>query len=65
MPRKRKPTIDEIRSLRQQLHYHIADIVGEFEEITGVKVLHIDIIRGRKIGFNQEEETKIDTTIDL
>lgn len=65
MPRKRKPTIDEIRTLREQLHYHIADIIGEFEEITGVRVLRIDIIRERKIGFGAKEETKIDATIDL
>lgn len=65
MPRKKKPTVEGVRSLRQQLEYHIFNLVVEFEDLSGVKVRRVDISRERKIGFERKETVTIDIDLDL
>ncbi len=65
MPRRRKPTVEEVRSLREQLEREVYMLTLEFEEISGMQVTRIDITRERKIGFGAKPEMKIDITLDL
>ena len=68
MPRKKKnqqPTIEDVRTLREQAEGYIFDIVSEFESISGLTVTGIGISRKRPVGFGSKPymEIKIETEL--
>lgn len=66
MPRKKKqPTIEEVRTLREQAEGYIFDVISEFESISGLTVTGISISRKRPVGFGMKPyvEIKIETEI--
>lgn len=67
MPRKKKnqPTIEDVRTLREQAEGYIFDVVSEFESISGLTVTGISISRKRPVGFGMKTyvEIKIETEI--
>jgi len=65
MGRKRKPTVDEVRSLREQLEEYIFHGVTEFEELTGLAVTGVDIRRERKAGFGETEKMIVDVNTKI
>lgn len=58
-------TIEEYQNLRQQLECRIFEAMIEFEQITGVQVERIDIIRSRKIGFGSVDTIEVDVITDI
>lgn len=68
MPRKKKnqqPTIEEVRTLREQAEGYIFDVISEFESISGLAVTGISISRKRPVGFGSKPyvEIKIETEL--
>ena len=68
MPRKKKnqqPTIEDVRTLREQAEGYIFDVVSEFESISGLTVTGISISRKRPVGFGSKPyvEIKIETEL--
>ena len=53
--KKQQPSVDELKSLREQLQDYIYDIVNDFEQQTGMTVVAIDVLHVRKPGFGEEE----------
>ena len=65
MPRKKKPTVEEARTLKRQFEDYAQDLVTEFEDVTGLRVQRIDIVRRRPAGFFAQEETIVNIITDL
>lgn len=65
MPKRKKPTVEEARTLKMQFEDYAKDLVDEFETVTGLKVERIDIVRRRPAGFFAEEETIVNIITDL
>ena len=68
MPRKQRnqqPTIEDVRTLREQAEGYIFDVVSEFESISGLTVTGISISRKRPVGFGTKTymEVKIETEL--
>ena len=63
--KKREPTIEEVRTLREQAEGYIFDVISEFESISGLTVTGISISRKRPVGFGTKTyvEIKIETEI--
>lgn len=64
MSRRRKPTVEDVRNIREQMEGHIADLVIQFEELTGMTVTGVDVRHERKPGFGETEklDIRINTT---
>ena len=58
-------TIAEVRSLRTQVEGHICDLVIQFEEITGLRVVGIRVSHDRKPGFMETDTISIDLETEL
>ena len=65
MSRKKKETVVETRSLREQLNDYIKEIVVDFEDATGMTIKWIDIRHIRKPGFGEKERVEIDVHTEL
>lgn len=62
---KKKPTIIEARTLREQLQDYIREIVEDFEAVTGMTVKWIDVKHERKPGFGEKERISINAELEL
>lgn len=63
--KKREPTIEDVRTLREQAEGYIFDVVSEFESISGLTLTGISISRKRPVGFGSKPyvEIKIETEL--
>ena len=59
MSRKKKETVVETRSLREQTEAYLFDLISEFEQISGMKVERIDVKHYRSIGFGAKETMEV------
>lgn len=62
---RKKPTIAEARSLREQMEAHIFEVVRDYESLTGLTVTGINIHRERKPGFGAKETMEINVNTEL
>ena len=65
MGRKRKPTVDEVRSIREQMEGHVCDLVLQFEDVTGLTVTGISVKHIRKPGFGAKDTIDINIYTEL
>ena len=68
MPRKKKdsqPTVEEIRSMKEQVEAYVFDAIMEFERISGLRIDGIDIKRHRPAGFGAKDTIEINLRIEL
>ena len=63
--KQQPPTVEEIRSLREQLQGYIYDIVDEFEVQTGMRVSEIEVQHVCKIGFGEKPRLVITAHLEL
>lgn len=63
--RKKQPTIEDVRTLREQAEGYIFDVISELESISGLTVTGIRIGRKRPVGFETKPymEIKIETEL--
>ena len=63
--RKKQPTIEDVRTLREQAEGYIFDVISELESISGLTVTGISISRKRPVGFGTKPymEIKIETEL--
>ena len=61
MPRRKKgePTVEEVRSLREQVEAYIFEGIAEFEQISGLQVERIDIRHYRPAGFGSKDMMEV------
>ena len=69
MPRKKKhetpPTVEDVRSMKEQVEAYVFDAVMEFERISGLRVDRIDIKRHRPAGFMTTETMEINLITEI
>lgn len=65
MPKRKKPTVEEVRSIKAQAEEQIFLLLMEFEDITGLRVDEIVIRRHRPAGFLVTPTIDIEIKTDL
>lgn len=63
--KKRAPTVQEVRSLREQAEGHVFEVILQFEEITGLRVTEIRVERHRPAGFGATETMTVNIITKL
>lgn len=56
---RKKPTVEDARTLREQMEGHICDLVIQYEELTGLTVTGVEVRHERKPGFGEKDRLDI------